>query len=169
MRLIYSRSAGEITLLGVESESEAKSTIEVSEEITREAEYLDTAADNFSTYAIDLRKEGTAPFQSIPQHLRDQARGLTKLPERRQRAVSKLAELYESHFGETETSKQIKRLASDIAGESGGLHAVVDMARGELPGYNESAVDVSEDFMRMSKNVKQLGVRLTNIATQMMR
>lgn len=94
---------------------------------------------------------------------------LTKQLERRQRAVSKLAELYESHFGVTETSQQIKRLAMDIAGESGGLYAVVDMATGELPGHNESAVDVSEDFMRMSKNVKRLGVRLTNIATQMMR
>lgn len=83
--------------------------------------------------------------------------------ERTQRDVRDLAERYEEENDETPEGEEIKKIAGAIAGELGGLYAVVGLATGELHPFgdkNRSAKNVAGDFRRTGDYLMRLSEKL---------
>jgi len=134
------------------------------DEVEQEVFYMKLTVEHLREYGAAVEEKGAVPFSS--ERLREQGRELLKELDKTRKDISDLAERYDYENGETEEGEQIKGIAADVSGEAGALAATLDLATGELPGYNNAArgsEDVAHDFKKTAKNLENLATRLSKV------
>jgi len=136
----------------------------VRDDVAKEADYMKITAENLRAYALSVQEKGAVPFSS--KQLRKRGRELLKELESTRRNISNLGQLYEEENGKSDAAEEITKVAAEIAGEIGGLSAILDLATGELPGYSNAdrgSADVGKDFMKTSEYLRRLATRLARL------
>lgn len=137
------------------------------DEIARLIERIESDANAMQTLGLELKNaEATTLSAEEAQDFRSRALELIRRVERTQRAISELTKRCEATtIGPSEISA-LRDVTNELAGEIGGLFAIVDLATGELPGWgnpNNTRREIGADILRTARELKRPALQLGRI------